>query len=75
MKYPFIFAPQSSSKKNRPLLNLLPEYRSKVQFIDYMKVVERCRWKNCTVTGKHRSRSVNRWKAQTLLNTICSFPG
>ena len=28
---------------------------------------------NCSYDGGHRSRYVNRWKAQLLLNTLCEY--
>jgi hypothetical protein len=41
-------------------------------FIDFYQLTRSCFMENCSYDGGHRSRYVNRWKAQLLLNTICS---
>ena len=30
-----------------------------------------CRWQNCSTDGSHKSRFVNRMKAQLVLNALC----
>merc|ERR1711871_575632 len=42
--------------------------------LDMGHLTSRCEWSNCTMDGGHRSRFVNRMKAQMLLNMICSKP-
>jgi hypothetical protein len=41
-------------------------------FIDFYQPTRSCFMENCSYDGGHRSRYVNRWKAQLLLNTICT---
>ena len=50
---------------------LLPEMESRSPFVDVFQMTDSCSWKNCSIDGSHRSRFVNRWKAQLLLNTLC----
>ena len=52
------------------LPNLAPNVRHH-PFIDVFQLTRACNWKNCSYDGGHRSRFVNRWKAQLLLNTLC----
>mmetsp|Transcript_31485 Transcript_31485/g.75210 ORF Transcript_31485/g.75210 Transcript_31485/m.75210 type:complete len:376 (-) Transcript_31485:251-1378(-) len=40
-------------------------------FIDVFQLTRACHMDNCSYDGGHRSRYVNRWKAQLLLNTLC----
>jgi hypothetical protein len=42
-------------------------------FIDFHQLTRSCFMENCSYDGGHRSRYVNRWKAQLLMNTICTF--
>ena len=43
-----------------------------VKLFDYFQLTQACWMDNCTFDGGHRSRFVNRWKVQLLLNTLCS---
>jgi len=40
-------------------------------FLDVYELTRACTWANCSFDRAHRSRFVNRWKAQMLLNTLC----
>ena len=40
-------------------------------FLDVYPLMRSCTMANCSYDGIHRSRYVNRWKAQLLLNTLC----
>jgi len=40
-------------------------------FLDVFELTQSCTMENCTYDGGHRSRYVNRWKAQLLLNMLC----
>lgn len=40
-------------------------------YLDVWQMTSSCDMENCSHDGHHRSRFVNRWKAQLLLNTIC----
>lgn len=40
-------------------------------FLDVYELTRSCQWENCSYDRAHRSRFVNRWKAQLLLNTLC----
>mmetsp|Transcript_10113 Transcript_10113/g.16925 ORF Transcript_10113/g.16925 Transcript_10113/m.16925 type:complete len:152 (-) Transcript_10113:1220-1675(-) len=44
-----------------------------VRYLDFFQLTSTCIADNCTYDGGHRSRYVNRWKAQLLLNTLCEF--
>ena len=44
---------------------------SRIPFLDVFQATDSCVWKNCSEDGSHRSRFVNRWKAQSLLNMLC----
>ena len=44
-----------------------------VGYLDYYQPTHTCWMDNCTADGGHRSRFVNRWKAQLLLNKICEI--
>mmetsp|Transcript_24896 Transcript_24896/g.42369 ORF Transcript_24896/g.42369 Transcript_24896/m.42369 type:complete len:96 (-) Transcript_24896:32-319(-) len=53
---------------------MLPELsKFRVQYLDYFQLTHTCYFDNCTSDGGHRSRFVNRWKAQLLLNTLCDY--
>ena len=52
--------------------NLAP-YNTSRPFIDFSELTKSCIMDNCSYDGGHRSRFVNRFKAQLLLNTICDF--
>lgn len=53
---------------------LLPQLRRfKVSFLDVFQLTHSCFFENCTSDGGHRSRFVNRWKAQLLLNSLCDY--
>ena len=43
----------------------------KIPLIDIYTMTDACNWKNCTSDGGHKSRFVNRMKAQLLLNNLC----
>ena len=42
-------------------------------FLDVFQLTDSCNMENCSYDGGHRSRYVNRWKAQLLLNTLCEY--
>jgi hypothetical protein len=42
-------------------------------FLDVFQLTRSCWMENCSYDGNHRSRYVNRWKAQLLLNTLCEI--
>jgi hypothetical protein len=42
-----------------------------VPLLDYYHLTRSCVFDNCTYDGGHRSRYVNRWKAQLFLNMVC----
>ncbi|KAK1733324.1 hypothetical protein QTG54_016041 [Skeletonema marinoi] len=52
------------------LPNVAPE-NADHPFLDVYELTRSCMWKNCSYDKAHRSRFVNRWKAQLLLNTLC----
>ena len=52
------------------LPNVAPE-NPEHPFLDVYESTKSCTMENCTYDGSHRSRYVNRWKAQLLLNTLC----
>ena len=53
------------------LLNLAPQNPAH-PFADVYELTRSCMWKNCSYDKAHRSRFVDRWKAQLLLNTLCA---
>ena len=55
---------------NQLLQNVAPEV-SVHPYLDIWQMTSSCVMENCSYDGHHRSRFVNRWKAQLLLNTIC----
>jgi len=44
-----------------------------VPFLDFNQLTQGCSWSNCTADGGHRSRFVNRMKAQLVLNLLCKL--
>ena len=46
-----------------------------VPILDFYQLTRGCTWNNCTIDGGHRSRFVNRMKAQKVLNLICQVVG
>ena len=42
-------------------------------YLDVFQLTNSCNMENCSYDGGHRSRYVNRWKAQLLLNTLCEY--
>jgi hypothetical protein len=43
------------------------------RFLDFFQLTKSCTMKNCSADGGHGARFVNRWKAQLLLNTLCTY--
>ena len=43
------------------------------RLFDYFELTKSCRMENCSTDGGHRAHFVNRWKAQLLLNTLCTY--
>jgi hypothetical protein len=68
----YVGPPDGSMKSvYRGLLpNVAPENPAH-PFLDVFELTKSCVTKNCSVDGGHRTRFVNRWKAQLLLNTMC----
>jgi hypothetical protein len=66
-----------TTSANQIYRHWLPELHhydgSTMRFLDFYQPTNACKWKNCSVDGGHRSRFVNRWKAQLLLNTLCTY--
>jgi len=54
-----------------PILQKYEQSR-RLRALDFHQLTKSCRMENCSIDGGHRSRFVNRWKAQLLLNTICT---
>jgi hypothetical protein len=52
------------------LSNVAPENPAH-PIVDVYELTRSCVWENCSYDKAHRSRFVNRWKAQLLLNTLC----
>eukprot|EP00956_Cyclotella_meneghiniana_P005785 scaffold7493_cov58-Cyclotella_meneghiniana.AAC.5 len=55
---------------NQLLQNLAP-MDIRHPYLDVWQMTSSCIMDDCSYDGHHRSRFVNRWKAQMLLNTIC----
>jgi hypothetical protein len=55
----------------RDLLPNLAPVTPSHPFLDVFELTKSCVMKNCSIDGGHRTRYVNRWKAQLLLNTLC----
>jgi hypothetical protein len=51
----------------------IEKYHSRFRFLDFFQLTGSCTMEHCSTDGGHRSRFVNRWKAQLLLNTLCSY--
>jgi len=65
---------QNASTSLRVYEGLLPYLAPNVPehpFLDVYQLTSSCTMANCSYDGSHRSRYVNRWKAQLLLNTLC----
>jgi hypothetical protein len=69
------FKDQSANMESvyRDLLPYLAAENPKHPFLDVFELTKSCVMKNCTFDGGHRTRYVNRWKAQLLLNTLCEI--
>lgn len=64
---------QDQAEIYRGLLpNVAPENAAH-PFLDVYELTRSCQWENCSYDRAHRSRFVNRWKAQLLLNTLCEI--
>ena len=66
--------PDQSANMERVYRGLLPHVAPENPahpFLDAYELTKSCQMENCTFDGGHRSRYVNRWKAQLLLNTLC----
>ena len=48
-------------------------HKAEVPFLDVYHATRSCATTNCTADGAHKARYVNRWKAQLLLNKLCSY--
>mmetsp|Transcript_96 Transcript_96/g.205 ORF Transcript_96/g.205 Transcript_96/m.205 type:complete len:338 (+) Transcript_96:144-1157(+) len=55
------------------LLPYLAPHDKTHPFVDVFQLTRACHMDNCSYDGGHRSRYVNRWKAQLLLNTLCDI--
>ena len=65
-----------SSVRNNIYDALLPNvapWNPQHPFLDVFQLTRSCCMNNCSYDGGHRSRYVNRWKAQLLLNTLCEI--
>ena len=70
----FVSMPAGSNRSLRIYEGLLPYVAPNVPhrpFLDVYQLTRSCTMENCSYDGGHRSRYVNRWKAQLLLNTLC----
>ena len=69
-------APSKNAMKeevyNALLPNLAPQ-NIQHPFLDIYQLTRSCTFSNCTFDGGHKSRYVNRMKAQLLLNTLCEY--
>eukprot|EP00986_Skeletonema_menzelii_P014544 scaffold9756_cov139-Skeletonema_menzelii.AAC.3 len=66
--------PDQSSSMDHVYRGLLPHVAPENPahpFLDVYQLTKSCQMENCSFDGGHRSRYVNRWKAQLLLNTLC----
>jgi hypothetical protein len=63
----------AASRGPRPMYEGFLEMaaRHEVPVLDFFQLTRSCVAKNCSYDGGHRSRYVNRWKAQLLLNLLC----
>jgi len=55
------------------MLPSLAPVNPKQPFLDVFQLTDSCNAENCSNDGGHRSRFVNRFKAQLLLNTLCEY--
>ena len=55
------------------MLPTLAPLNPKQPFLDVFQLTDSCNAANCSYDGGHRSRFVNRFKAQLLLNTLCEY--
>lgn len=63
---------EKTSTRNTVWETLLPIIAPRKQpYVDMFQLTRSCYMENCSYDGGHRSRYVNRWKAQLLLNTLC----
>ena len=62
---------RSTIELNALTMTLAKEYN--IPLLDFYTITGKCWWNNCTADGGHRSRFVNRMKAQMLLNNLCSI--
>lgn len=65
---------ESNHKMIEVYYNLLPNLAPQNKdhpYLDVFQLTQACHMENCSYDGGHRSRYVNRWKAQMLLNTLC----
>lgn len=63
-----------TSKRPTSMLNLEAMKLARkydIPLLDFYTLTDRCVYRNCTSDGGHRSRYVNRMKAQMLLNNFC----
>lgn len=72
----FVSMPAGSNRLREVYERMLP-YLAPNQpehpFLDVFQLTRSCTMQNCSYDGSHRSRHVNRWKAQLLLNTLCEI--
>jgi len=73
----FVPMPHLEDNKSRNYYNaVLPHVAPRQPehpFLDVYQLTSSCTMANCSYDGGHRSRYVNRWKAQLLLNTLCKI--
>ena len=55
------------------LLPLMAPHDPQRPFLDFFQLTRSCHMENCSYDGGHRARYVNRWKAQLLLNMLCTI--
>jgi hypothetical protein len=76
-KVPVQYRNASHHQKGEAFYNqILPHmapYDEQRPFLDFFQLTRACYMEHCSYDGGHRSRYVNRWKAQLLLNTICTM--
>ena len=69
-------APSKNKMKEEVYNALLPNLapmNPNHPFLDTYQMTRSCIFSNCTFDGGHKSRFVNRMKAQLLLNTLCEY--
>lgn len=63
-----------ASKGQQGFAKQITKYnKNGVPYLDFYQLTQACRWQNCTADGGHRSRFVNRMKAQLVLNLLCKL--